>query len=159
ALELVRTHKPDVLLLDFHMPIQDGLSVLPQIAALGTTAVVMMTADSNSEISRNAMDAGASGYMHKPFQFDGSHIAACLETAWHRFQTVAVLQEKNRSLDEALEMRKLIEKAKGILMEQQHFSEEEAHKCLLKMSQDQGIALKDVCRSVIQVRMVLGKPT
>jgi response regulator NasT len=101
------------------------------------------------------MDMGACGYMQKPF--NGMQVAAIMESAWHRFQTIFALQEKNRLLDEALELRKLTERAKGILMEQQGFTEEQAHKCLLKMSQDQGLQLKDVCRSVIQVRMVLGK--
>jgi two-component system, response regulator PdtaR len=155
AVDLITRTNPNVVLLDVHMPILDGLEATGQISKLGTTAVVLLTADVDPEIARKAMDLGASGYMQKPF--DSTQIAAILESAWHRFQTVNALQEKNRLLDEALEMRKLTEKAKGILMEQQGFSETEAHKCLLKMSQDQGIPLKEVCRSILQVRMILGK--
>jgi AmiR/NasT family two-component response regulator len=139
------------------MPVLDGLEATRQIVALGTTAVVILTGDPNPEMARTAMDLGACGYMQKPF--DQGQIAAILESAWHRFQTVKALQEKTRSLDEALEMRKLTEKAKGILMEQQGFSEEEAHRTLQKLSQDQGLPLKEVCRSIIQVRSVLGKKT
>jgi two-component system, response regulator PdtaR len=155
AVDMVTRVNPNVILLDVHMPVLDGLEATGQIVKLGSTAVVLLTADIDPEIARKAMDLGACGYMQKPF--DSTQIAAILESAWHRFQTVYALQEKNRLLDEALEMRKLTEKAKGILMEQQGFSEEEAHKCLLKMSQDQGIALKEVCRSILQVRMILGK--
>ncbi len=155
AVELVRRTNPNVILMDFHMPVLDGLEATRQIATLGTTAVILLTADIAPEIARQAMDLGACGYMQKPF--DTTQIAATLESAWHQFQTVNTLQQKNRLLDEALETRKLTEKAKGILMEQQGFSEDEAHRCLLKMSQDQGIPLKEVCRSVIQVRLVLGK--
>ena len=155
AVELVRRTKPNVLLMDFHMPLLDGLEATRQIIALAHTAVVVLTAETNPEIGRKAMDLGACGYMQKPF--DTRQIAAIIESAWHRFQTVFSLQEQTRQLNEALELRKLTEKAKGILMEQQGFGEEEAHRCLLKMSQDQGITLKEVCRSVIQVRMVLGR--
>lgn len=155
AVDVVRQMKPQALLLDVHMPILDGIEATRQIVALGTTAVVLLTADPRPELVRQAMDMGACGYMLKPF--DSSQIAAILESGWHRFQTVKALEDKARLLDEALETRKLTEKAKGILMEQQGFTEQQAHQCLQKMSQDQGIPLKEVCRSVIQVRMVLGK--
>jgi len=155
AVELVRKTRPNLILLDFHMPVLDGLEATRQIAALGCTAVVLLTGDNDPEIARKAMDLGACGYVKKPFEV--SSMSAFMETAWHRFQTQNALHEKARLLDEALELRKLLEKAKGILMEQQGFSEEQSHKTLLKMSQDQGIALKEVCRSVIQVRMILGK--
>jgi len=155
AIDLVKRTGPQVLLLDVHMPLLDGLAATPAIVDLGTTAVVLLTGDSNPEIARQAMDLGACGYLQKAL--DSTQLSAIMETAWHRFQTVLALKEKNRLLDEALETRKLIEKAKGILMEQQGFKEEEAHRCLLKMSQDQGLPMKDVCRSIIQVRMILGK--
>ena len=155
AVELARRTKPNVILVDLHMPILDGLEAVHQISLLGHTAPVLLTADTDPQIARKAMDAGACGYIQKPF--DSAQIAAILESAWHRFQTVTALQEKNKLLDEALEMRKLTEKAKGILMEQQGFTEDQAHKCLLKMSQDQGLQLKEVCRSVIQVKMLLGR--
>jgi AmiR/NasT family two-component response regulator len=155
ALALVRAKKPDLILLDFHMPLVDGLAAIREIAACKTTAVVMITADTDPAIAREALDLGASGYMLKPF--DPSQIAAVMESAWHRFRTVSSLELKTQELQESLEVRKLLEKAKGILMEQQQFSEDAAHKVLLKMSQDQGISLKEVCRSIIQVKMVLGK--
>ena len=155
ALELIKRHQPHVVVLDIHMPGMDGLEVASHVIPLGTTAVVIITGTRNPEMARKAMDLGICGYVQKPF--DLNQVGAVIESAWHRFQTVQGLQEKTRELEETLEMRKVLEKAKGILMEQQGFSEEEAHKVLQKMSQDQGIALKDVCRSVIQVRAVLGK--
>jgi len=155
AVDLVRRTHPNVLLMDFHMPVLDGLEALKQIVTFATTAVVILTGDPDPVLGRKALDAGACGYMLKPFETN--QIASTIESAWHRFQTVATLQLKAKNLDEALELRKLTERAKGILMEQQGFGEEESHRCLMKMSQDQGIPLKDVCRSVIQVRMVLGK--
>jgi AmiR/NasT family two-component response regulator len=154
AVEIVKTMRPNVLVLDIHMPLMDGLTALAQIANLKTTAVVILTADSNPGVARQAMDLGASGYMIKPFEL--SQVVPMLETAWHRFQTHQALSEELAKMSETLETRKLLDKAKGILMEQQGFTEEEAHKMLQKMSQDQGVTVKELCRSLIQVKMVLG---
>jgi two-component system, response regulator PdtaR len=155
ALDLIRRLKPQLALLDVHIPESDMFDVTRQVTQLRTTAVVMMTGDHSSELGRQAMNSGAFAFMHKPFESD--QLAGIFESAWHRFQIFIALEDKAIALDEALELRKLTEKAKGILMEQQGLSEDEAHRTLLKLSQDQGITLKEVCRSVIQVRMVLGK--
>jgi len=155
AVTLVKTLKPQVLVLDLHMPAMDGLQALRQIVPFETTAVVILTADQDPKIAREAMDLGACGYVNKPFEL--SQIIPMLETAWHRFQSAHHLRQEVAQLSENLETRKLLERAKGILMEQQGFTEDQAHKMLQKMSQDQGISLKEVCRSLIQIRMVLGK--
>lgn len=140
-----------------HMPGLDGLQATEQIVRLGTTAVVLLTSDPDLTLPHRAMDLGATGYLQKPFERD--HLVAMIESAWHRFQSIQQLKSEIQQLSESLETRKLIEKAKGILMEQQNFSEEAAHQMLQKMSQEQGISLKEVCRSVIQVKMILGKST
>jgi len=155
AIELVKREKPQALMMDINMPKMDGISALKIIAPLQLTAVVMLTLESNIEQIKQVMALGAYGYVQKPFV--ASATAAALESAWSRAQAVTVSQAEKQALLDLLESRKLAERAKGILMEQQGFSEEEAHRCLQKMSQDQGIPLKDVCRSLIQVRMVLGK--
>jgi AmiR/NasT family two-component response regulator len=155
AVTLVKTLKPQVLVLDLHMPVMEGLEALRQIVPLETTAVVILTADQDPKVAREAMDLGACGYVTKPF--DLSQIIPMLETAWHRFQSTHLLREEVTQLSDSLETRKLLERAKGILIEQQGFTEEQAHKMLQKMSQDQAISLKEVCRSIIQIRMVLGK--
>jgi response regulator NasT len=155
AVQLVKTKQPNVLVLDIHMPVMNGLDTLKQIVPLRTTAVVILTADQSPKVVREAMDLGACGYMTKPFEI--SQVCPMLETAWHGFQATRALRDELNTMSETLETRKLLEKAKGILMEQQGFTEDMAHKTLQKMRQDQGISLKDVCRSIIQVRMVLGK--
>jgi two-component system, response regulator PdtaR len=154
AFELVKEKAPNVLIMDVHMPKMDGLEALAKIVPLQTTAVVMLTADSSPELGRKAMDLGACAYLAKPIEL--TQFSPILEGAWHRFQTVKALTQEMKSLSETLETRKLLEKAKGILMEQQGYSEDEAHRMLQKMAQDQGITLKELCRSLIQVRMVLG---
>jgi AmiR/NasT family two-component response regulator len=154
AVELVRSLLPNLILLDFHMPILDGLEAAKQIIALDTTAVVLITADPDPAVARTALDLGVSGYMKKPLEIQQTVLM--IENAWHRFQTIRGLREETRKLNETLETRKLFEKAKGILMEQQGFTENEAHGTIQKMAQDQGITVKELCRSLIQVRMVLG---
>ena len=157
AVTLVKSLKPQVLVLDLHMPVMDGIEALRQIAPLKTTAVVILTADQDVTIARQIMDLGACGYVTKPFEF--SQLVPMLETAWHQFQSSEGLKKEVSVLTESLETRKLFERAKGILMEQQGFTEDQAHKMLQKMSQDQGLTLKEVCRSLIQVKMLLGKTT
>jgi len=155
AVTLVRTLKPQLMVLDLHMPVMDGMEALRQISALKTTAVVMLTADQSPLVARQAMDLGASGYVAKPFEF--SQIVPMLETAWYSYQSTRSLRKEVFDLTESLETRKLLERAKGILMEQQGFSEDQAHKTLQKMSQDQAVSLKEVCRSLIQVKSLLGR--
>lgn len=154
AVEQVKAHQPHLLLMDIHMPLMNGLEAAKQVIAFGSTAVVLTTADADPETARAAMDLGVCGYIRKPC--DISQIEPVLESAWHRFQTEKTLREEMRVLSDTLETRKVLDKAKGILMEQQGFSEEEAHRAIQKMAQDQGITVKELCRSLIQVRMVLG---
>lgn len=155
AVQLVKTHRPQVLIMDLHMPVMTGMEALKEIVALGTTAVVMITADSDPARAREAMAIGASAYMAKPLE--ASQIIPTIESAWHQFQAQQDLRREIKDLNDTLETRKLLERAKGILMEQQGMSEDQAHKTLQKMSQDQAITLKEVCRSLIQVRALLGK--
>jgi response regulator NasT len=155
AVTLVRALKPQLLLLDLHMPGMDGLEALKQIVPLRTTAVVIMTADADPKNAHEVMNAGANGYILKPVEL--SQIVPALETAWHAFQTSFILSQEVASLTDSLETRKLLSQAKGILIEQQKMTEEQAHKTLQKMSQDQAISLKEVCRSLIQVKMLLGR--
>ncbi len=157
AVALVKEKKPDVIVMDVHMPQSSGLEALAQIVPLQTTAVVILTADGSAKIGRQALDLGASAYMAKPIET--SQVVPMIEGAWHRFLTIKSLKEEMKTLSETLETRKLLEKAKGILMDQQGYTEDEAHRTLQKMAQDQGITLKELCRSLIQVRMVLGGKT
>jgi len=154
AIERVRQFKPNLLIMDVHMPHMDGMDASRQIIPLGTTAIVLLTADQDSAVAHQALDLGVCGYMNKPFEL--SQLVPIMESGWHRFLIVKALQDEMRSLQDNLETRKLLEKAKGILMEQQGFREEEAHRTIQKLAQDQGITIKELCRSLIQVRMVLG---
>lgn len=155
ATALLQTQKPQLMLLDIHMPSGSGLDVLKQAASLKQTAFVVMTADGDPELAHEALDAGASAYLHKPF--DLPQLIPVIESAFHRFLTENRLREETQSLQEALETRKCLDQAKGILMQEQSYSEDQAHRTLLKMSQDQGLPLKDVCLALIRVRQLFSK--
>jgi response regulator NasT len=155
AIEIVKRKQPHLILINIHTPIVDGLEAAKIIIPLRHTAVLLMVAKADLVLVHQALDMGVCGYLQQPF--DPSQIGPVMEMAWHRFQIVTDLQKELSALNETLETRKLLEKAKGILIEQQGFTEESAHQTIRKMSQDQGIAIKEVCRSIIQVKMVLGK--
>lgn len=155
AVKLVRLLKPEIVLLDQEILTLNAKDATRQIVALGTTAVVLLMQESDSAFARETMDVGACAYMVRPF--DTPQLGAILEVAWHRFHTTQALQDQTRSLNETLEVRKIFEKAKGILMQQQNLSEEQAHRTIQKLSQDQGIPIKDLCQSIVQVKTILGK--
>jgi len=155
AIEIVKLKQPQLILMDVHMPLLNGIEAAKRIIAMEKTAVVLLTGDADPKLAHQALDMGISGYIQKPC--DLTQLGPIIETAWHQFQVVTELHKQMGTLTDTLETRKLLEKAKGILIEQQGLSEESAHKAIQKMSQDQGIAIKEVCRSIIQVKMVLGK--
>ncbi len=144
---VAQSFKPHLLLMSIGQDLDDKLGIIQQILSLRTTAIVIILKEWDAAAAKKALSAGVSGYLLRPF--DPAHASATLETAWHHFQKLLDLQEN-------LELRKLLEKAKGILMNEQFVSEEEAHQLILKMSQDKSIPLKDVCQSILQVKAVLG---
>jgi two-component system, response regulator PdtaR len=146
-LDGLRTLKPQLVLMTLEQDSEEKFSLLRQAIGLRTTAVVVLLKEWDSALAKKAMDTGVSGYMLQPF--DAVHASATLESSWHHFQRLVSLQEN-------LDLRKLLEKAKGILIKEQFISEEEAHQMILKMSQDQSIPLKDVCHSILQVKKILG---
>src|SRR6185437_13740110 len=115
AVELAKQHHPQLMILDLHMPGMDGLEATRQITALGGTAVLILSMEQDVAITRKAMELGAAGFLHKPFYPE--QLATTLESVWFRYQQGRLLQEEARALREALEIRKLVERAKGILIE------------------------------------------
>ncbi len=155
AIELVKSKKPQLIVMNAHLPLLTGMEASKRIIAMHQTAIVLILPDHNLSLVNEALTLGVCGYAHETL--DAVQLRPILETAWHQFHVISDLQKQIGHLNETLETRKLLEKAKGILMEQQGLSEEAAHLVIQKMSQEQGIAIKEVCRSLIQVKMVLGK--
>jgi two-component system, response regulator PdtaR len=139
--------QPDAILMDIRMPRLDGIQATERIMATRPTAIVMITAFSEREMVQAALDAGASGYLVKPVSDE--QIDPALTVALNRFVELRELHDEVSDLKEALEARKLVEKAKGILMRRHQLGEEEAHRRLQKISRDRCQSIKKTAAQVI----------
>ncbi len=147
AVELARSEQPDVALLDVKMPRLDGIEAAKQILDERPIPIVMLTAYGQEELVSRAVEAGVFGYLVKPFR--ESDLLPAIQTARARHDELAALREEAESLTEALAARKAIERAKGILMEQEGLSEQDAFARLRKASQLAGRPLKVVAEALI----------
>ena len=147
AVELVKEHEPDVAILDIKMPGLDGLSAAREIAGERRAAVLILTAFSQRDLIDQARDAGALAYLVKPFQ--RSELIPALEVAIGRFQEMKALHDQAQSLEEQLETRKVVDRAKGILMDQHAMSEGEAFSFIQKRAMSERAKMRDVAQRVI----------
>jgi response regulator NasT len=147
AVELVNQHEPDLAILDIKMPGMDGLQAAREIAGEQRAAVLILTAFSQRDLIERARDAGALAYLVKPFQ--RSELIPAVEVALGRFREMKALHDQNLTLEEKLETRKLVDRAKGRLMDQHGLSENDAFNFLQKTAMNQRKTLKDIAQSVI----------
>jgi AmiR/NasT family two-component response regulator len=147
AVELARTEKPDVAVLDVKMPRLDGIEAARRILAEQPIPIVMLTAYGQEELVSRAVEAGVFGYLVKPFR--ETDLLPAIRTARARYEELAALREEADSLSEALAARKAIERAKGVLMEKEGLSEQDAFARLRKASQVSGRPLRVVAEAVI----------
>ena len=124
VLELVKEHKPEVAILDVKMPGLDGISVTAQISDLQTTAVIILSAFSQQDLLKQAQEAGAQGYLVKPFH-KGDLIPA-IETAFARFSEKRYVEENTSGTDQSAELTKKIAHAKAVLMDDHELTEGKA---------------------------------
>ena len=124
AVHLVRDLRPDIAILDVKMPGVDGLTAAREIAADHLCAVLILTAFSQRELVEQARDAGALAYLVKPFQ--RSELVPGIELAIGRFREMQALVAQNRDLEDRLETRKVVDRAKGLLMDGHSMTESEA---------------------------------
>ena len=140
AVELAREVEPDLAVLDVKMPRLDGVEAARQIIAERPIPIVMVTAYGQEEIVSRAVEAGVFGYLVKPFR--EQDLLPAIHTARARHEELAELREEAETLAEALAARKSIERAKGLLMEREGLTEQEAFARLRKASQISGKPLK-----------------
>jgi AmiR/NasT family two-component response regulator len=145
---------PEAILMDIRMPKLDGLEATERIMRERPTAIVMLTAYSDRELVEAALNAGASGYLVKPV--DDEQIEPALRVALNKFAKLRELNSELLNLKEALEARKLIERAKGVFMRRYHLTEEEAYRRLQKMSRDRRQPLKQTATQVLAADELLG---
>jgi two-component system, response regulator PdtaR len=147
AVELARQQRPDLAVLDVKMPRLDGIEAARTILEERPIPIVMLTAYGQDELVARAVEAGVFGYLVKPFR--EADLLPAIATARARHEELAALRDEADSLAEALAARKAIERAKGLLMERDGLSEDEAFKRLRKASQVSGKPLKVVADALI----------
>src|SRR5437773_9581305 len=147
AVELARAQQPDLAVLDVKMPRLDGIEAARRILDERPIPIVMLTAYGQDELVSRAVEAGVFGYLVKPFR--ETDLLPAIQTAQARHEELAALREQADSLAEALAARKSIERAKGLLMEREGLSEQEAFARLRKASQVSGRPLRVVADALI----------
>ena len=147
AIALAERLAPDLIVMDVKMPRLDGIDAARRILANRPVPIVMLTAYAQAELIERAAEAGAFGYLVKPFR--ESDLLPAIATARARHDELAAVREEADSLSEALAARKAIERAKGLLMEREGLSEQDAFARLRKASQISGRPLKVVAEALI----------
>ena len=145
ALEIFNKEGPEIVLLDIKMPGMDGIEVARKTGNRCPT--IILSAYSERNLIERARDAGVMAYVTKPFR--KADLSAAIELAVSNFSKQSTLEERVRQLKEQLETRKLIERAKGLLMQAEDLTEEEAHRRLQEISMSKNTSLKKVAQATI----------
>jgi AmiR/NasT family two-component response regulator len=153
AIALANEHKPDLAILDVQMPVLDGISAAEKIIAIAP--VLMLTAFSQRELVDRARDAGVMAYVVKPFTI--SDLVPAIEIAISRHTQMRSLADEVADLHDRLETRKVIDRAKGILMKALNLTEPEAFSWIQRAAMDRRITMKEVAEAVISPSAVPDK--
>jgi AmiR/NasT family two-component response regulator len=144
---LARELRPDVVIADIKMPDMDGIEAAKILTEEKIAPVILLTAYGQHELVERAKEAGVVGYLVKPFQ--ESDLAPAIEIALARFAEFRTLEKELDDLKQALETRKLVDRAKGILMDTQGLKEAEAFRKIQKMSMNTRKPMKEVAEAII----------
>jgi two-component system, response regulator PdtaR len=147
AIELAEELKPDLVILDVKMPVLDGIAAAEAIAGKRIAPVVMLTAFSQRDLVERARDAGAMSYLVKPFT--QSDLVPAIEMAVSRFAEIAELEAQVTDLEDRLETRKAVERAKAVLQEQLSLSEPDAFRWIQKTAMDLRMSMRQVAEGVV----------
>ena len=147
AVAMVRDLKPDLAILDIKMPGMDGISAAKEIAGGRWAAVLILTAFSQRDLVEQARDAGAIGYLVKPFQ--KSDLVPAIEVAIGRFAELRALEQEVHSLEEQLTTRRVVERARGVLMDKHNLSENEAFSFIQHSAMRQRAKMRVVAEQVL----------
>ena len=147
AIALSREHKPDLVMMDVRMPVLDGISAAEQIGKERLAPVVMLTAFSQKELVERARDAGVMAYIVKPFT--ASDLAPAIDIARSRWVELHALEAEVANFVERLETRKVVDRAKGVLMDQLKIGESEAFRWIQKTAMDRRVGMREVADAVV----------
>ncbi|HJM27878.1 MAG: response regulator [Acidimicrobiales bacterium] len=148
AIELARDLNPDVVILDIKMPGLTGIEAAKVISDEKIAAVLLLTAFSQRDLIQDASQAGALAYLVKPFQ--RSELVPSVELAIGRFKEISDLKEKNDALLENLETRKIVDRAKGTLMDQFALKERDAYRYLQKRAMEERLPMKEIALLILE---------
>ena len=147
AVNLARELRPDLVIMDIKMPGMDGIDAAKILTEEKIAPVLLLTAYSQKELVSRARQAGVVGYLVKPFR--ESDLSPAIEVALARFAEFRALESEVGDLQEALETRKFVERAKGILMDTQGLTEADAFRKIQKMSMNTRKPMKEVAEAII----------
>ncbi|HET7414740.1 MAG TPA: response regulator [Arthrobacter sp.] len=147
AVELATELQPDLVLMDVKMPVMDGITAAEKIAKARIAPVVLLTAFSQKELVERARDAGAMAYVVKPFT--PSDLMPAMEVALSRHEEIKALESEVSDLKEQFETRKLVERAKSLLITNMGLTEPEAFRWIQKTSMDRRLSMREVAETII----------
>nr|WP_275586509.1 response regulator [Geodermatophilus normandii] len=147
AVDRAREMTPDLVILDIQMPVLDGLAAAEQIASARIAPVIVLTAFSQRELVERARDAGAMAYLVKPFS--KNDLVPAIEVARARFSEMTALDGEVRTLEERLEARKVVERAKGRLMAEQGMTEAEAFRWIQRTAMNERTSMRALAERIL----------
>mgnify|MGYP001988162967 FL=1 len=147
AIELVEEHSPDLCIFDIKMPGMDGLAAAREVSSQRKAAVVILTAFSQRSLIEEARDAGVLSYLVKPFQRE--ELVSAIEVALGRFEDIMQLDATVRELEEKLEARKAVDRAKGILMDEHGLAEADAFTFVQRTAMSERSSMLEVANRII----------
>ena len=148
VIDLVRKLEPDLVILDIKMPGMNGLDAAKVISEEGLAAVILLTAFSQQDLIKEAGNAGVLAYLVKPFQ--RSDLVPSIELALSRFKEISGLKEETQMLRESLETRKLIDRAKGVLVDNYGLKESDAYRYLQKKAMGDRTTMRAIAEGILE---------
>ena len=147
AIDLVRMLEPDLVILDIKMPGMNGIDAAKVISDEGLAAVILLTAFSQQDLIQEASNAGVLAYLVKPFQ--RSDLVPAIELALGRFKEISDLKQETLMLRESLQTRKLVDRAKGLLIDAYGLKESDAYRYLQKKAMEDRTTMKAVAEDIL----------
>ncbi|NOK60631.1 MAG: response regulator [Chloroflexi bacterium AL-W] len=154
AVDLASRLSPDLVIMDIRMPEIEGTEAASRINQKQRTPIIMLTAYTDRDTIRRAEAAGALGYLVKPV--NETELTPAINIAMARFKDIEALRHQVGELEDSLEARKLIERAKGILMQRLGLSERDAYERLRHRARDKRAKMKDIAQAIIEAEELLG---
>jgi two-component system, response regulator PdtaR len=151
AVQLAEELRPDLVILDVKMPRMDGIAAAEAIAKQRIAPVIILTAFSQRDLVEQARDAGAMAYLVKPFQ--KKDLLPTIEMAASRFAEIVALEREVSGLTERLETRKVVERAKGVLMTEHGMTEPQAFRWIQRTAMDRRTTMRDVAAKVLSAEV------